>query len=139
MLQLRHTSLIARHSLCYYARAGFHSTALLRTPPTATQPERNAQPTATSPAARFQQALSSVGSTVDSFKQRLPDTLKEYKFERPSRGVVWGAAGATVLLGGMWLLSGDDGSDDPVLGRPNPADRAYLSQVPTSKLISGWM
>ncbi|KLT43686.1 FAD-linked oxidoreductase [Cutaneotrichosporon oleaginosum] len=52
---------------------------------------------------------------------------------------MWGGAAAFVVLGTVWFLSGDDGSDDPILGRPNPADVAYLSRLPTSKLISGWI
>jgi len=55
------------------------------------------------------------------------------------RRALWTAAGVVGLLGTVYFLSGDDGANDPVLGRPNPADVDMLSRVPTSKLISGWM
>lgn len=58
---------------------------------------------------------------------------------RTHKRAVWGVAGGAVLLAAVYFLSGDDGSDDEMLGRPNPADIAVLSRLPTAKLISGWM
>jgi hypothetical protein len=133
------SSFVLRRSLATSARASFHITALLRTPPTPSQPERSAQTAAPPASFKLQDAIAKLGASVESAKQHLPDSVKQYDFKRPSRGAMWGGAAALVVLGGVYFLSGDDGSKDPILGRPNPADRAYLSRQPTSKLISGWM
>lgn len=50
------------------------------------------------------------------------------------------AVGGALAAGAIaYFLSGDDGKNDPMLGRPNPADVQVLSRVPLSKLVSGWM
>lgn len=51
-----------------------------------------------------------------------------------------GVAVAALVGSGILFLRKDDGSaSDPVLGRPNPADKAAIALTPTTKLLSGWM
>lgn len=127
------------------------TSSILRTPSNPTQPKRAPHPSpspsasastsTTIPQSPIQEALRRIAPAVDAIKGRAPvlrDQAKEH-WKKAGAGTKWAAAGALVFLGGMYFLSGDDGSSDPVLGRPNPADRAYLSRIPTSKLVSGWM
>lgn len=66
------------------------------------------------------------------------DRTRDHARNHP-RLVKGAASGALAGAALAYFLSGDDGKNDPMLGRPNPADVDALSRVPLSKLVSGWM
>lgn len=134
---LARPSFAVRRSLATSVRRSLNTTTSLRTPPEPSQPERSAQSAAPAPF-KLHDAITGLGESLESARQRLPD-VKQYGFRRPSGRAMWGGAAAVVILSGVWSVSGDDGSSDPLVGLPNPADRACLSRVPSSKLLSGWV
>lgn len=109
-----------------------HATTRLYTPPTRTN--SNAKNLASTWNGGLETPSASAKDTAASLS-----SLRHWFHSNGSNKAKWGVAGGALVLGGMYFLSGDDGSSDPVLGRPNPADRVYLASVPTSKLVSGWM
>ncbi|WVO24465.1 uncharacterized protein IAS62_005833 [Cryptococcus decagattii] len=70
---------------------------------------------------------------------RLPSSLALQRLSHGSTNIQWaiGLSAGALLLGGGLALRGED--DDPILNRPNPADRQALSKIPTSRLVGGWI
>lgn len=96
--------------------------------------------TKTWPSAPEESRVTASQAAGDAWAKVQPALRKAQEYTRKHPRKVYGALGGVLLAGGiMYFLSGDDGRNDPILGRPNPADVAFLSRVPTSKLISGWM
>ncbi|OXC67829.1 hypothetical protein AYX13_03724 [Cryptococcus neoformans] len=94
------------------------------------------------PAIQLGSRLSQPSVSLRSFGTqtfRLPSSLTYHRLSQASTNTQWaiGLGVGALLLGGGLALRGEDG--DPILNRPNPADRQALSKLPTSRLVGGWI